>query len=250
MAKVNNYAEKLQDINWQKKRLELFELRGWKCEKCGVSEKTQLHCHHRFYINGREPWEYDNDVFQVLCNECHQKEHDEIGVFKKLEYNTELKDYNKYIYTTEQFMRAEESEILKESRLSQIAKTIIKVFINKSFIENYNGFVFIENSTLYAYEEFIKKYGYHAFYEDMIERFLKIDFNQEIYWSIYKENEYFIDNISKNLKIIFKDSNFTEQSIGAAARWMFFKSDYISNGRLDNILIKEYIQGFNRQKSS
>lgn len=75
MTKIKTYSEKLKDPRWQKKRLEIFNLRGFKCEKCGC-EENELHIHHRFYISGREAWEYDNDVFQVLCSDCHKKEHD------------------------------------------------------------------------------------------------------------------------------------------------------------------------------
>jgi len=70
-----SYSDKLKDPRWQKKRLEIMQLRGFKCEKCG-SEDKELHVHHRCYINGREVWEYDNDIFQLLCHDCHQKEHD------------------------------------------------------------------------------------------------------------------------------------------------------------------------------
>ena len=73
---ANKYADKLKSPLWQKKRLEIFNLHNFKCEKCG-EETKELHVHHRFYLKGREPREYDNDVFQVLCRNCHKKEHDE-----------------------------------------------------------------------------------------------------------------------------------------------------------------------------
>jgi hypothetical protein len=73
MAK-KSYLYKLKDPRWQKKRLEILNIHNFTCEECGSTEK-ELHVHHRFYIKGREPWEYDNDVFQVLCNSCHEKEH-------------------------------------------------------------------------------------------------------------------------------------------------------------------------------
>ena len=74
MAKKTNYSDKLKNPKWQKKRLEILNLHGFKCEKCGCEDK-ELHVHHRFYIKGREVWQYDNDVFQVLCCDCHEKEH-------------------------------------------------------------------------------------------------------------------------------------------------------------------------------
>lgn len=70
------YAEKLKSPKWQKKRLEILNLRGFKCELCNNEEK-ELHVHHRFYLKGRQPWQYDNDIFQVLCSDCHEKQHKE-----------------------------------------------------------------------------------------------------------------------------------------------------------------------------
>lgn len=74
MTKKTNYSEKLKNPKWQKKRLEILNLHGFKCENCGCEDK-ELHIHHRFYLKGREVWQYDNDVFQVLCSDCHEKEH-------------------------------------------------------------------------------------------------------------------------------------------------------------------------------
>ena len=71
---MSDYSDKLKNPKWQKKRLEILNLRGFKCELC-KNEEQELHVHHRFYIKGRKPWEYDNDVFQVLCSDCHEKEH-------------------------------------------------------------------------------------------------------------------------------------------------------------------------------
>lgn len=69
-----NYQDQLKSPKWQKKRLDILNLRGFKCEKCNC-EENQLHVHHRFYLKNRKAWEYDNDVFQVLCYICHENEH-------------------------------------------------------------------------------------------------------------------------------------------------------------------------------
>lgn len=34
-----------------------------------------LHIHHKYYIKGRNPWEYENDALVTLCADCHQKRH-------------------------------------------------------------------------------------------------------------------------------------------------------------------------------
>jgi hypothetical protein len=71
MAKT--YSEKLKDPRWQKKRLEILNRDEWACANCGNNTKT-LHVHHRYYITGNEPWEYDSDVLVTLCEECHEAE--------------------------------------------------------------------------------------------------------------------------------------------------------------------------------
>lgn len=68
------YSEKLRDPRWQKKRLEVLEEAGWACVRCGDTSST-LHAHHKTYLSGREPWEYDSDQLAVLCESCHEAEH-------------------------------------------------------------------------------------------------------------------------------------------------------------------------------
>ena len=68
------YWEKLKDPRWQKLRLKVMELAGWKCGTCGREDRS-LNVHHRFYIKGREPWEYDLLELACLCESCHADEH-------------------------------------------------------------------------------------------------------------------------------------------------------------------------------
>lgn len=67
------YSEKLKDPRWQKKRLEVFKRDEFTCQKCYDDEST-LHVHHRYYIKGKDPWDYPLDAFVTLCEECHQNE--------------------------------------------------------------------------------------------------------------------------------------------------------------------------------
>jgi len=77
MTKSLNYSDQINSPKWQKKRLDILNLHGFKCEKCGNEDK-QLHVHHTRYIKGRKAWEYDNDIFEVLCCDCHEKEHKQV----------------------------------------------------------------------------------------------------------------------------------------------------------------------------
>lgn len=71
---MSEYTEKFKDPRWQKKRLEILDDRGWACELCCRKEKT-LHVHHVCYFKGKDPWEYEDHLLRVLCEECHEDEH-------------------------------------------------------------------------------------------------------------------------------------------------------------------------------
>lgn len=64
------YAEKLRDPRWQKKRLHILDRDDYKCVMCG-DEKETLQVHHKKYIRGYEPWDYEDKLLETLCNTCH-----------------------------------------------------------------------------------------------------------------------------------------------------------------------------------
>jgi len=66
------YWQKLQDPRWQKKRLEIMNRAGFKCEKCD-DDKATLHIHHGYYEKGFEPWDYANETLWCLCGSCHKE---------------------------------------------------------------------------------------------------------------------------------------------------------------------------------
>jgi hypothetical protein len=67
-----DYAIKLQDPRWQKKRLKALEIAEWQCQECGATDKT-LHVHHKKYKG--EPWDIPESDLQVLCKACHAEQH-------------------------------------------------------------------------------------------------------------------------------------------------------------------------------
>lgn len=71
------YFDKLKDPRWQKKRLECLNNAQFTCKSCGATDKT-LHVHHRQYLKGSEPWEYEDAQLEVLCESCHKEHHAEI----------------------------------------------------------------------------------------------------------------------------------------------------------------------------
>src|SRR2546426_8852141 len=63
-----DYAEKLRDPRWQKRRLQVLERAGWKCQSCGREDKT-LNIHHLYYLG--EPWDVPPSDLECLCEDCH-----------------------------------------------------------------------------------------------------------------------------------------------------------------------------------
>jgi hypothetical protein len=82
MAKLS-YSEQLRHPNWQKKRLECLQRANWCCENCG-DKQTTLNVHHKKYVKGRLAWEYELDELAVLCQPCHESEHQEKDLLSTL----------------------------------------------------------------------------------------------------------------------------------------------------------------------
>ena len=76
-----SYLNVLKHPKWFEKREEVFKTLGKQCEVCGIEKK--LHVHHKSYKIDEDtnhyfpPWEYPIDNFAVLCEECHNKVHNE-----------------------------------------------------------------------------------------------------------------------------------------------------------------------------
>jgi len=63
-----SYSDKLKDVRWQKRRLEILNRDQWKCTLCG-DDKSQLHVHHEKYTG--EPWDAPNRALKTVCEDCH-----------------------------------------------------------------------------------------------------------------------------------------------------------------------------------
>lgn len=75
-----DYGELLKDPRWQRKRLEAMQADKFTCQICFRSDKP-LNVHHKKYISGAMPWEYDTSYLITLCEDCHAKFHrDEMKV--------------------------------------------------------------------------------------------------------------------------------------------------------------------------
>lgn len=61
---------------WLEFREKAFEALGYCCQRCHRSDDdVVLQVHHKVYIDGRKPWEYNLSDCEVLCSGCHAREH-------------------------------------------------------------------------------------------------------------------------------------------------------------------------------
>jgi hypothetical protein len=72
MATRKTYWEKLRDPRWQKRRLEVMEVAGFRCVICS-DDKTTLNVHHKLYRKGSAPWEYADSELMCVCETCHEE---------------------------------------------------------------------------------------------------------------------------------------------------------------------------------
>lgn len=78
---MSDFFELYKRPEWQRKRLEVMEAARFECENCGEKERT-LNVHHKFYVKGRKPWEYDDEDLTCLCEPCHKEQTAKINQLK------------------------------------------------------------------------------------------------------------------------------------------------------------------------
>lgn len=86
MGKELTYYQKLKHPKWQKKRLEILTRDNFTCQECQDKDST-LHVHHKTYVYGNDPWDYHDNNFISLCENCHKEEE-----FYKEEFNSVISD--------------------------------------------------------------------------------------------------------------------------------------------------------------
>lgn len=84
---MSSYSDKLKDVRWQKKRLQIMAKQEWTCQNCGDTQ-SPLHVHHTEYKAGLEPWEYPEEMLICLCESCHESTHkaSKTAIIDPLEY--------------------------------------------------------------------------------------------------------------------------------------------------------------------
>jgi hypothetical protein len=70
-----SYSEQLADPRWKARREEVLNASGWRCSCCAKNVGV-LHVHHKRYIRGRLAWEYEDRDLVVVCEACHDEQHE------------------------------------------------------------------------------------------------------------------------------------------------------------------------------
>ena len=70
MDNRKNYRELLKDPKWIRKRNRILSRDNNTCQFCGAQDRY-MHVHHKYYEEGKKPWEYEDDALVTLCNKCH-----------------------------------------------------------------------------------------------------------------------------------------------------------------------------------
>lgn len=68
-----SYSDKLKDPRWQKKRYHILHRDHGRCVLC--DERKYLHVHHKKYIEGKNPWDYPDELLITICINCHRLIH-------------------------------------------------------------------------------------------------------------------------------------------------------------------------------
>jgi hypothetical protein len=65
------------DLLLSKKRFPYLNIEQFTKKESGRIKKhtISLQVHHKYYVLGNEPWEYNNEALVTLCNECHEARH-------------------------------------------------------------------------------------------------------------------------------------------------------------------------------
>lgn len=67
-----SYSDRLKNPRWTTKSARLKSEADYICNDCRHQfPEKKLNTHHCWYEYGKEPWDYPDDCFLVLCKDCH-----------------------------------------------------------------------------------------------------------------------------------------------------------------------------------
>lgn len=85
-----DYKKQRKDKRWKEKSKEIKKRDNFTCQLCGKT-KVGLNVHHIKYINGRDYWDYPDELLMTVCVDCHKKIHGLYDYSKKSITKTKAK---------------------------------------------------------------------------------------------------------------------------------------------------------------
>lgn len=119
---MKTYSEKLKDPRWQRKRLEILERDNFTCQYCDSKENT-LHVHHKLYLKGKSPWEYNDKIYVTLCDDCHVEAEDNKNYILELLGNNRKADLS-VCYLLKALLGNDENYYHWKEAIEKMAKAI------------------------------------------------------------------------------------------------------------------------------
>lgn len=161
-----SYKDQLNHEFWKDKRNHIISIRGSKCERCGSKDFLQVH--HKRYIKGRLAWEYEDNLLECLCGNCHKKHHEQ-----ELNGNKE-EELKRWLLCNS--VSKDESKMITENKIfilnyfqNEVVNKIVNCFELHS--SSKNAIRFKVNSKMYY------KYLHSLFGEDILDGSSNIGFH-------------------------------------------------------------------------
>jgi hypothetical protein len=145
-----DYAQKLQDPRWQRKRLEVMQAAGWKCVICGDKDE-ELNVHHPAYSAHHEPWEHTN--LQCLCKSCHTIQH--IPKTKMMIHAKQMVTEHIFVTHEQQFLNGIDGLIMSMAKFGPKHVGLLCA-IRRLAVDEYNTF---KAKTDFRLQAFFKKFN-------------------------------------------------------------------------------------------
>lgn len=99
----------------------------FQCQFC-YNKKNTLVVHHKWYLKGLKPWEYDDDCYITLCETCHNVIHKSIEMFPLENIITKLMTKTDYVLFANRFQQSFEKN--GKRAFEQIDKMLLSMVVN------------------------------------------------------------------------------------------------------------------------
>jgi len=99
-----------------------MERDDFECVLCCEKEKT-LNVHHIYYERNKMPWEYPDEIFITLCDECHDMEHTAKNLINSMDLEAKFRRFGVPSFVLYSVILS--LEVIKNKKISNYHKKLI-----------------------------------------------------------------------------------------------------------------------------